>query len=70
MKNVIIVKYGEISLKGMNRPLFENQLIQNLRFALRDIYDAPVIREHGRIRVETDQPDLACQNCPYLWRRG
>ncbi len=59
MKNVIIVKYGEISLKGMNRPLFENQLIQNLRFALRDIYDAHVIREHGRIRVETDQPDLA-----------
>ena len=58
MKDLIVVKYGEISLKGLNRPVFEAQLLRNLRFALRGV-SAVVKREHGRILVESAQADLA-----------
>lgn len=27
----ILVKYGEIILKGLNRPLFEKKLVENIR---------------------------------------
>lgn len=48
----ILVKYGEIGIKGKNRYLFEDALMDNIRFALRDI-DAPfeVAKESGRILV-------------------
>ncbi|MBR5156839.1 MAG: tRNA 4-thiouridine(8) synthase ThiI [Clostridia bacterium] len=35
MKQVILVKYGEIILKGLNRPIFEDLLVKNIRAALR-----------------------------------
>ncbi len=56
MKDLIVVKYGEISLKGLNRPVFEAQLIRNLRFALRDTH-AVVNREHGRLFVEAERAE-------------
>ncbi len=31
MKKVILLKYGEIILKGLNRPIFEDALIKNLK---------------------------------------
>lgn len=34
MKEIIIVKYGEIILKGLNRPNFERKLVANLKHAL------------------------------------
>ena len=37
MKEIILVKYGEIILKGMNRPVFEKKLMSNMRSALSDI---------------------------------
>ena len=35
MKQVILVKYGEIILKGLNRPIFEDLLVKNIRAALK-----------------------------------
>lgn len=35
MKEVILVKYGEIILKGGNRPVFERILVKNIKSALR-----------------------------------
>ena len=35
MKQIILVKYGEIILKGLNRHAFEDLLIKNIRAALR-----------------------------------
>ena len=48
----ILVKYGEIGIKGKNRYLFEDALMDNIRFALQGI-DAPfeVTKESGRILV-------------------
>ena len=35
MKQILLVKYGEIILKGLNRPIFEDLLVRNIRAALR-----------------------------------
>ncbi len=52
MESVVLVRYGEIGLKGKNRPAFENRLVQNLRRALGPEIEASVRREHGRIVVD------------------
>ena len=46
----ILVRYGEIALKGKNRNLFEQQLQNNMKVAVRN-YGAEVIRMHGRLLV-------------------
>lgn len=50
MENVLLVRYGEIHLKGLNRPYFERKLIENIRRALREMH-ARVERAQGRIYV-------------------
>lgn len=37
MRNVIMIKYGEIYLKGNNRNFFENLLLKNIRYSLYNI---------------------------------
>ncbi len=37
MEQAILVKYGEIILKGLNRPIFEDLLVKNIRAALRGL---------------------------------
>ncbi|HEX9061374.1 MAG TPA: tRNA 4-thiouridine(8) synthase ThiI, partial [Clostridia bacterium] len=34
MENVILVRCGEIILKGLNRPVFEEKLIKNIKRSL------------------------------------
>jgi thiamine biosynthesis protein ThiI len=57
MSGLIIVKYGEIGLKGGNRPAFEAALQRNLEWALRSIPGAQVKRERGRFAITV--PDAA-----------
>ncbi|MHC4944103.1 MAG: tRNA uracil 4-sulfurtransferase ThiI [Planctomycetota bacterium] len=47
----ILIRYGEIGLKGKNRPEFEKCLATNLKQALRSLEHGPVERPHGRIVV-------------------
>jgi len=55
---VAIVHYGEISLKGGNRPLFLRQLRQNVERALADLGPVSVRRLPGRLVVDLDgHPD-------------
>ena len=51
MKQVIIIRYSEIFLKGKNRGFFERAFETNLRRALQGV-DADVIRQNGRYLVE------------------
>jgi len=45
-----LIKYGEIGIKGKNRYLFEDALVRQIRFVLRDIDgDFVVSKENGRI---------------------
>jgi tRNA uracil 4-sulfurtransferase len=46
----VMVRYGEIALKGKNRNQFEQQLHQNLKAAVRE-HNASISRLHGRFIV-------------------
>ena len=48
MSKMILVRYGEIHLKGLNRPFFERLLLQALKGALRRFEGAKVSRGDGR----------------------
>lgn len=50
MERVLLVRYGEIHLKGLNRPFFERRLLENMRKAL-DGLNANVRFDQGRIFV-------------------
>ena len=50
MEPVLLVRYAEIHLKGLNRPFFEKSLVHRIELALRPI-GADVVREQGRIFV-------------------
>ena len=52
MYNSIIVKYGEIGIKGKNRYIFENKLIKNIKNLLKPIDKFNVYKEYGRVYVD------------------
>jgi len=66
-KRGILVKYGEIVLKGNNRAKFENVLVSNIKTALRPVGEVTVKKEQGRLFIfkeeETDADwiDEACE---------
>lgn len=49
--DAVLVRYGELSLKGGNRRHFENALVRNVRSACREIAEARVERVWGRLAV-------------------
>lgn len=50
MYKAFLIKYGEIGVKGKNRYLFEDALVKQIRYALKDIDgDFEVSKENGRI---------------------
>lgn len=53
---VCLVHYHEIGLKGKNRKTFEDQLVRNLRLALRSLPVAAVHRISGHILVSFSAP--------------
>ncbi|UDN62660.1 tRNA uracil 4-sulfurtransferase ThiI [Clostridioides sp. ES-W-0016-02] len=55
--NILIVKYGEIGVKGKNRYIFENRLIRNIRNMLKPIGKFNVYKEYGRIYVDLEDYD-------------
>ncbi len=59
MKKVLLIKYGEIALRGKNRALFEKRLIENIRKNLSEFDDNfYVIREQGRFILEDLDKDI------------
>jgi len=52
MKKVILVRYGEIILKGLNRPVFETKLISNIKKMLYGLGRIDVIKSQARIFIE------------------
>lgn len=53
-KQVIILKYGEIALKGLNRKTFEDILSKNIKWRLRDLGKITVSRAQSTMYVESD----------------
>lgn len=52
MEDVIIVRYGEIALKGLNKRFFEDKLVSQIRSALSDLGKIKVYKSHSRIYVD------------------
>lgn len=50
MEKVLLVRYAEIHLKGLNRPFFERLLVDRIKQALNPVHPS-VEREQGRIFV-------------------
>ncbi len=52
MKETILAKYGEIILKGGNRPKFEKMLIDNIKSALRNVSKCRVTIRQATVYVD------------------
>lgn len=50
MEQVLLIRYDEIHLKGLNRPFFERKLIEGIKHSLSGL-NATVHKEQGRIFV-------------------
>lgn len=57
MQEIILIKNGELVLKGLNRNTFEDVLIKNMRKALRDLGDFKFTKSQSTIMVESVDPD-------------
>ncbi|MBO6159223.1 MAG: tRNA 4-thiouridine(8) synthase ThiI, partial [Firmicutes bacterium] len=51
MRKGILIKYGEIVLKGNNRAQFENVLIKDIHIALRGMGESAIRKEQGRLYI-------------------
>ena len=56
MKKGILIKYGEIVLKGNNRAQFENVLIKDIHIALKGMGESAIRKEQGRLYISL--PDI------------
>lgn len=52
MKRLILARYGEIILKGLNRPVFEDALIKNIKGALRHVGEVNIHKAQANIYIE------------------
>ncbi|ADU74215.1 thiamine biosynthesis protein ThiI [Acetivibrio thermocellus AD2] len=52
MKKVILVRYGEILLKGLNRPIFEDKLMSNIKRAIHKLGKVRITKSQARIYIE------------------
>ncbi|WHH59397.1 tRNA uracil 4-sulfurtransferase ThiI [Petroclostridium sp. X23] len=59
MDELILVKYGEIILKGLNRPLFEEKLIKNIKNVIKDLGKIKVTKAQATIYVEPLNDDVS-----------
>ena len=52
MKEIILVKDGELSLKGLNRATFESKLVNNIKRRLKPLGDIKITRAQSTMYVE------------------
>ena len=54
--HTFLIKYGEIGIKGKNRYLFEDALVNQIKFALKDVDgEFDVYKTQGRIYVDCSE---------------
>lgn len=57
MEKVLLVRYGEIILKGLNRPIFEDALMRNIRRAVKDEGEFKMYKSQATIYIEPKEGD-------------
>ncbi|MED1795946.1 tRNA 4-thiouridine(8) synthase ThiI [Brevibacillus nitrificans] len=55
--DVILIRYGELALKGKNRDMFEETLVRSVKSVLRSFFKIKVRRNYGRMYVELHGED-------------
>jgi thiamine biosynthesis protein ThiI len=58
LDKVLSISLGEIVLKGLNRKYFEDQLIKQIRKAIKDIGFESIYKEQGKIYIEAAEEDF------------
>lgn len=60
MKEFILIKNGEIALKGLNRSTFEDALVKNIKRRLSPIFKADITKSQSTIMLEPlcENPDM------------
>ncbi len=59
MYDILVIRNGEVAIKGQNRPIFENKLIRNLEYALYQFKGVKVKKGDGRIYVHLNGADYS-----------
>lgn len=54
-QNILIVRCGEVALKGMNKPYFERMLVDRIRRNLKSFSGVDIKRQEGLIFVRADK---------------
>ena len=54
-QNILIVRCGEVALKGMNKPYFERMLVDRIRRNLKNYKGTDVRRHEGLIFIRADK---------------
>lgn len=57
MKEIILLKYGEIALKGLNKSTFESIMIKNIKYRLKKIGRFSVTKAQSTVYVEPENPE-------------
>lgn len=52
MNDILMIKYGEIILKGLNRPKFEDKLIKNIKYRLYSLGEIKVTKIQAMVYIE------------------
>ena len=58
MDKIILVRYEEIFLKGLNKHVFENKLIKNIKHKLDDLGAVRITKSQSRIYIESDDANF------------
>ena len=68
--NELLIRYGELSLKGRNRSYFVRTLKKNIAYALNDLSSIEIIWERDRMFLSADDHDdmrEAIERLPYVF---
>ena len=60
MRNVLLIRFGEVYLKGLNRPVFLKKLVDNIKRTLKPLGRAEVWLSDLRVYVAGDIDMVAC----------
>jgi thiamine biosynthesis protein ThiI len=63
MKKVILIRCGEIILKGLNRPVFEARLIKNIKREVSELGKVTIIKSQSRMYIEAENENFDFETC-------
>ncbi len=55
MADYVVIHYGEIAIKGNNRPFFERMLLENIKLAIKDCKHEDLRRISGRLLLKLNK---------------